>query len=98
MNSNGNFVLLIVFCVIGWFYYVTYYLCWFVKEPGYNNINKYLNIFLVEKSGLFISFTVIFHVLFFMFFWSLLTSIFADPGKIPKNWVNLLLVIFVIFF
>ena len=84
MNPNGNIALLIVFCIMGWFYYVAYYICWFIKEPSLKNIFFYFFFFfVVEKSSLFIAFSILFNVFFIMLFWSLLTSIFMDPGRIP---------------
>jgi len=77
-NSNLNKILInrfviFVFCFIILTYYVFVFQFMFSLMDKYPGTSDFL--------------LVIFHFSFIMMFWSLLTAMFTEPGKVPLYWV-----------
>ncbi|EAS03868.4 DHHC zinc finger protein (macronuclear) [Tetrahymena thermophila SB210] len=77
MNSQklkklqGNLFVVLIICIICFIYFCNVKLVWIDRRPS--NFWTYL-------------YLIIFNVFSFMLAWSLIVTMFTDPGRVPQNW------------
>ncbi|KAL4510762.1 hypothetical protein ABPG72_004916 [Tetrahymena utriculariae] len=68
---QGNLFVVLIICIICFIYFCNVKLVWIDRRPS--NFWTYL-------------YLIIFNLFSFMLAWSLIVTMFTDPGRVPQNW------------